>query len=153
MAQTSVFHTTGRRFLGQLPLAIATVPVTNYYIGLRTLDGLTTHPADAAAGDTLGNTTTLAECAASGYARQAAAKASWTEAATGGNSLLSAPAVTFTFSAVQNGLTHSFWATTVDASGVLLASNALGGGSPTVINVTSGSTITETFTFLIEQGA
>jgi hypothetical protein len=142
MSATAIFHTQGRRLTGQI-LNKAVVQTVTYSIGLRTLDGVSTHPSDAAVGDTLAATTTLAECTATGYARQTITNNSTNvvESLSGVDSLLTFAAKTFTFTGAQNGLTHAFLTdgTNLIASAPLSATR----------NVVSGDTIVETFQFTV----
>lgn len=148
MSATQVFHSVGCRLFNQIFNSVLARPA-NLYVGLRTLDGVGGHPADAAPSDTL--TVNLAECTATGYARQAVVNDTThnPESASGTGSLLTLDQVTFTFTGPQNGITHAFIATTSNNAGVLIASAPLAATR----NVVSGDTLSETFTFKLTQGA
>ena len=149
MASTAKFHTAGRRLFNQI-FNKAVSPLTTIYLGLRTLDGVGSHPADAANGDTLGNATTLAEVSSTstGYARQAITvnSTNLAETLSDPDSLLTFIQKTFNFTGAGlpvNGITHAFIASTSDNTGVLIASAPLSA----VVNAAEGYSLAETFTF------
>ena len=142
MAATEFLHSGGRRWINQVLNKAVSLP-TNMYIGLRTLDGVSGHPADAAAADTL--TSNLQEVSGGGYARIAVTlnTTNMVEAASGADSTFTVAQQTFSFTGTIVGITHSFLATTSDNTGVLIASAPLS----VTRNVINGDTIKETFVF------
>ena len=156
MAASNIFHTSGRRWLGQIINGVASLP-TNLYLGLRKCDGAGGAPADAAVADTL--TSNLSEISGAGYTAAASPgrktitrnNANFVESLSGADSLMTVASQTFTFGSAGTvtGITHAFLATTADNAGALIASAALG----TTRNVT-GTTdqIVEVFTFTLTTG-
>jgi len=150
MVASQIFHTSGRRLFGQIFNGAATRPAT-LYILLRQLDGVSGHPSDAAAADTLASN--LQECTGSGYARQSFTNNSTnvTEAAGGvgsADSVLTCEQVTFTFTGTINGITHAGIATSSDNSGVLITSMPLA----VTRNVANTDTIKVTCSLNLTQG-
>ena len=161
MASTEVFHVGGRQLVGGLLNKSLTAP-TNWYLLLRTLDGVGGHPSDASATDTL--TLNLAEASGAGYTPAASpGRISVTNnntnlplASSGSNYTLSMLAQTFSFNSATGsplvGVTHVSWATTADNSGTLLCSMPLGTTRNFVGAVSGGDTCTVTCT-LTSTGA
>lgn len=147
MAATQVFHSVGRRWLNQVVNKSVSLP-TNLYLLLRTLDGISGHPADAAAADTL--TSNLAEASGGGYGRITITlnSTNMPESASGADSILTFAQQTFAFTGTVTGITHAAIATTSNSSGVLIASAPLA----VTRNVANGDELKETFTFTLTQG-
>lgn len=153
MSASSLWHTAGKRWLNQVLNKTVSLP-TNLYLGLRQLDGVSGHPADAAQADTLTSNLQEVTTTSTGYGRIAITlnATNFPEAASGTDSLITALAQTFTFTGgglPLNGITHMFLATTSDNSGVLLTSSALS----VTRNVNAGDTLTVTPKLLAELGA
>ncbi len=153
MTASSLWHTGGKRWLNQVINKHVSLP-TNLYLGLRQLDGVSGHPADAAQADTLSVNLQEVTTTTSGYARISMTlnDTNFPEAASGTDSLITALQQTFTFSGASlpiNGITHFFFATTADNTGVLLCSGALS----VTRNVASGDQIKITPSLLLELGA
>jgi|GEM_PF-2492420 len=147
MAASAKFHTGGARLFNKLFNGAATKPAT-LYLGLRTLDGVSGHPSDAAEADSL--TSNLAEVSGGGYARIAVTlnSTNMPESLSGADSLLTLAVQQFNFTGSVNGITHAFIADSSDNSGNLIASAPLS----TTRNVANGDQINETFKFLLTTG-
>ena len=135
MSATAIFHIGGRQLVAQLLNGSASAPAS-IYVGLRTLDGASGHPSDAAIADTL--TSNLAEASGAGYTPAASPgritvtnnNTNIPASLNGSNWQLAMVAQTFNFNSATgsplNGVTHCFWATTANNSGLLIASMPLG---------------------------
>lgn len=150
MSSTPVFHTSGRRWLAQVINKVVSLPA-NLYLGLRQLDGVSGHPADAAAADTLVSNLQEVSTSGTGYARIAMALGvgNFPDTTSGADALLTGAQETFNFTGAVNGITHGFLATTVDNTGVLIASAPCAA----VRNVVSGDQLKETFVLTLTAGA
>lgn len=154
MTASSMWHTAGKRWKNQVLNKAVSLP-TNLYLGLRQLDGVSGHPADAAQADTLSSNLQEVSTTNTGYARipMTLNATNFPEAASSTDSLITALSQTFTFTGVGlpvNGITHAFLATTSDNSGVLLLSFAL---SVTRNMGTNGDTLAVVAKLLEEAGA
>jgi hypothetical protein len=148
-----MWHSGGKRWVNQVLNKHISLP-TNLYLGLRQLDGASGHPADAAQADTLTSNLTEVTTTTSGYGRilMTLNDTNFPEAASGVDSLITALQQTFTFTGASlpiNGITHFFFSTTADNTGVLLCSGALS----VTRNVASGDQIKVTPSLLLELGA
>ncbi len=116
-----IVHTTGLQFLLELMNKVQTAPA-NYYVGMAT-------DASLAKTAALGDQT---ELSGSGYARQAVAAGAvgLVSASDGGDGRkLTSVTVTFTASGGDWDLARTlFLATTIDDTGVLIASGEINGG-------------------------
>lgn len=160
MTASEMFHIGGRQLVGGLLNKSLTAP-TNWYVLLRTLNG-GGNPADANVLDTL--TSNLAEASGAGYIPAAAPgriavvnnNTNLVLAAASPNWTLSMLAQTFSFTSATGsplvGVTHVAWATTVDNTGLLVASMPLGTTRNFVGAVSGGDTSTVTCT-LTSTGA
>ena len=122
----------------------------NLYLGLRTLNGVAPNPADAALADTL--TSNLYEVPAGlGYTRFTLAFNSgiFVASLSAQEALLSVAAQTWTFTGTVTGVTHSFFCTTPDNSGVLICSAPI----PSAIAKSFGNTDTYAVTSILDAGA
>ncbi len=147
MSATAVFHTVGRRLFNQI-FNKTVSPLTTLYLGLRQLDGVSGHPADAAAADTLTSNLQEVTTTSTGYGRIAITVngTNLPETLSIPDSLITIATQTFNFSGAGlpvNGITHAFIASTSDNTGVLIASSPLSATR----NVATGDSIAETFTF------
>lgn len=155
MASSEMWHIGGRQLVGGLLNKTLTGP-TNWYLLLRTLDGVGGHPADANVLDTL--TSNLAEASGAGYTPAASPgriavvnnNTNLPLAAASPNYTLSMLAQTFNFNSATSspliGVTHVAWATTVDNTGLLVASMPLGTTRNFVGAASGGDTSTVTCT-------
>jgi hypothetical protein len=147
MTASEIFHTTGRRLFNQI-FNTAVARPANLWVLLRQLDGAGGHPSDAAAADTLSSN--LQEVSGSGYARQTFANNSTNsaETASGADSKITWPQVTFSFTGTVMGITHAAIATSSDNSGTLICSAPL----QVTRNVANTDTIQVTPSFTLTQG-
>jgi hypothetical protein len=152
MAATQFWHSAGLRMMLQILNGVVARPATLYLL-LRQLDGVSGHPADAAAADTLTSNLSEVTTVNTGYARIAVTNNStnFPEAASGANSLITELQQTYTFTGAGlpvNGITHSAQATSSDNTGVLLCSAPLS----VTRNVAVNDQLKVTFSMLAEQG-
>lgn len=147
MAATQIMHTVGRRWVNQILNGSVTRPASLYQ-GLRQLDGVGGHPADASAADTL--TSNLQEVSGAGYTRQGISfnATNFPESLSSADSLITVAQQTFTFTGSVTGITHSFMATSADNTGVLIASAPLS----VMRNVANGDELKVTFNYVDTQG-
>lgn len=149
MAASQIFHTGGRRLLNQI-FNGATARPTTLYLLLRQLDGVSGHPADAAAADTLTSNLQEVSTSGTGYARIAITlnTSNAPETASGADSILTFAQQTYSFTGTVTGITHAALATTSDNTGVLIESAPLS----TTRNVANGDQLKVTFVSTITQG-
>lgn len=152
MAASAVWHSVGLRNMFQVYTGVVSRPATLYNL-LRQLDGVSGHPADAAAADTLTSNLSEMTTTNTGYARIAVTNnaTNFPEAASGANSLITELQQTYTFTGAGlpvNGITHAALATTSDNTGVLVCSAPLS----VTRNVAVNDQLKVTFSMLAEQG-
>ena len=150
MAFSNIYHTAGRTLFANIFNKSVAIPAT-LYLGLRTLNGVAGNPADATLADTLTSNLFEVPTAGTGYARIAVAlnAANFPSSLSVAEALLITAAQTYTFTNTVTGVTHSFWCTSPDNSGILIWSNAI----PSAIAKSFGNTDTYAVTPTIDFGA